>query len=62
MKKEIGHQKIKCSVTDCTHNCTPEKVCSLNEISICNCHEEKTANPLKDTACASYKYQGEHKI
>lgn len=57
MEKETGHQKIKCSVTDCSYNCVPEKTCTLNEISVCNCNKEKTTDPLKDTACASYNYK-----
>lgn len=61
MKKEPGHQKIKCSVADCTYNCVPEKACTLNEISVCNCYEEKTKDPLKDTACASYEFKNINK-
>ena len=61
MKKETGHQKIKCSVSDCSYNCVPEKACTLDEISVCNCTSEKTANTLKDTACSSYEFKGKDK-
>jgi len=56
MKKNNGQQKIKCTVSDCSHNCTTDSTCLLNQISVCNCHLEKTKDPLKDTACSSYEY------
>lgn len=55
-QKHGGYQKIKCTVADCTHNCISDSTCLLDEISVCNCHYDKTKDPLKDTACASYKY------
>ena len=55
MAKE-GHQKIKCTVADCAHNSTKDSTCRLEEISVCNCNSEKTKDPIKDTACSSYKY------
>lgn len=56
MKKHNGHQKIKCTVADCSHNCTQDSTCLLHEIAVCNCHHDKTKDPLKDTACSSYEY------
>lgn len=55
-KEQKGYQKIKCDVADCTHNCIKDNTCLLDEISVCNCSYDKTKDPLKDTACGSYKY------
>ena len=56
-KQSKGKQKIKCDVADCTHNCIKDCTCMLDQIEVCNCSYEKTKDPLKDTACASYEYQ-----
>lgn len=56
MNKNEGHQKIKCTVSDCTHNCIQDSTCRLEEISVCNCNAVKTKDPKKDTACSSYHY------
>ena len=52
----IGEQKIKCNVNDCTYNCLEDSTCRLEQILVCPCRVDYTKDPLKDTACASYKY------
>ena len=54
-----GKQKIKCNVNECAYNSTKDCVCTLKEIAVCNCSLDKTKDPLKDTACGSYKYKEE---
>jgi len=62
MKNNIGHQRIKCTVSDCSHNCSSDSTCQLKQIAVCNCRPEKTKDPLKDTACSSYEYsESKHK-
>lgn len=56
MDKIKGVQKIKCDVSECTHNCSKDSTCLLDAIQVCNCTYDKTKDPLKDTACASYEY------
>ncbi len=62
-KKQVkGGQKIKCDVTECTHNCIQDSTCMLDEIFVCNCSYDKTKDALKDTACASYEYDNVQEI
>lgn len=50
MKKD--NQKIKCDVYDCAHcNCECD-CCSLNEIKVCSCSQDKSK---KSTMCDSYE-------
>lgn len=62
MNKEKNGQKINCTVSDCIHNCVDDCTCRLGEISVCPCSATMTKDPLKDTACHSYKYSNvQHK-
>jgi len=56
MNKNPGDQKIKCNVSDCTHNCIENSTCRLEEIQVCPCSHNATKDALKDTACSSYEY------
>ncbi|MBR5227478.1 MAG: DUF1540 domain-containing protein [Clostridia bacterium] len=56
MEKRTGYQKIKCNVSDCTHNRLEDSTCRLETIQVCPCGSKTTTDPLKDTACASYEY------
>ncbi len=49
MKKE---QKIKCDVFDCKHCDCESSCCSLNEIKVCNCNNDRDK---ESTMCDSYK-------
>lgn len=56
MSEQTGSQKIKCNVSDCTHNCIEDSTCRLKSIQVKPCSHKITKDPLKDTACASYEY------
>lgn len=56
MINNIKEQKIKCNVSDCTHNCIKDSTCKLEQIQVCPCSSSITKDALKDTACASYEY------
>ena len=51
---QVNHS-IKCSVTNCTHHCSDENYCSLNEIKVgCACDTTRPTN-CKETECASFQ-------
>jgi len=56
MSNQAGHQKIKCNVSDCTHNSLQDSTCKLECIQVRPCSHKMTKDALKDTACASYEY------
>ena len=56
MSKQTGFQKIKCNVSDCTHNCIEDSTCRLDTIQVKPTSHKITKDALKDTACASYEY------
>lgn len=55
-KSNSSGQKIKCTVSECTHNNIDSSTCRLEEILVSPCDAEYTKDPIKDTACSSYKF------
>ncbi len=49
--------KIKCNVSSCENNCVENCSCTLENITICPCHniEEGEENIEKESFCDSYK-------
>lgn len=53
--------KIKCNVNVCAHNCKEDSTCRLKQIQVASCTCDETGYYKDDTACKSYKYDGEVK-
>lgn len=47
-----NRQSIKCDVFDCKHCICDDEVCSLNEIKVCNCFNDKEKEA---TMCDSFE-------
>lgn len=64
MENKKHLQKIKCSVSSCTHNCVEDCTCRLEDVEICPCIHQKKDDGNKDfeTSCNSYCYCGNENI
>lgn len=56
--KGIG-QKIKCNVTECTHNCIEDSTCRLECIKVGVMSDKVKANNEDETCCNSYNFGGD---
>lgn len=53
-------QKIKCNVTNCTHNCLDDCTCRLDEIHVASCINKKRESQKEDiTMCNSFQDIGD---
>lgn len=53
------HQKIQCTVAECTHNSLEDSTCKLDKIHVAPCGGKKSDNPEDETACAMYSYSAD---
>ena len=60
--KKCGHQKIRCSVASCTHNCVDDCTCMLDKIMVCPCDLDAKGDKDTETCCGSYDSCGDENI
>ena len=56
--KGIG-QKIKCNVSECTHNCIEDSTCRLECIKVGVMSDKVNAKCEDETCCNSYDFGGD---
>lgn len=51
-------QKIKCTVTECAHNCLEDSTCRLDEILVSHGLTRSDESSKDDTACGMFHFVG----
>jgi len=53
-----NYQKIRCTVTECSHNCLEDSTCRLDEILVSHGITRSDENSKDETACSMFHFIG----